>query len=233
MRINTVNKLYILIFVILATLAVIKTCRFKPWDRYFYFVSATSPASYPIHVRNLYMETDNPDDLIIINKENTEPYAANWGEEYYFIETNEKEQLPKQLIIQYLDFRSKLFYKDTLALPTDEIRKIFKDAAKKNDELDIYYRGGDAKGLTFLIGIANEGHIIVWLRTKTEDHIVLKTKLTPKQPNAEDLYYDGYKSFKDYYNDVFADISDSLKLKFDSGWDRNAKYIDSLQIPKP
>lgn len=232
MKINTVNKIYILLALLLACYAGYRTMVFKPWDRYYYFASAMLPASYPVHLRELHFDTENPDDFISINTENTDFYRAQWGEEYYFPETYSSELLPKRLVIQYLDYRSKNFYRDSIDLPTAEIRKYFKEAAKKGDMQKIYNYGVDAKGLTFLVGIANAGNIIVWLRTATKDHIISKTKLQPKDPRPEDLYFDGLKDFETYYKEVFRDMPDSLKMQIDAGWDQDAQYIDSLAIPK-
>lgn len=226
MRFNLINKLYLAITLILVGAIVFKIFSYKGWERYHYFSSVCAPESYPIAIHNAYFILADG-DLGYIKDEAVENYTSKWGEAYYFAESNRRERLPVKLVLQYVSWRDKKFYSDTLTLPEKEIKQIFKSAFLNKQTLKLYNPSGDVKGLTFLVGIANDGNVAVWLRGVFLEKIILKQKLTSKEPQGDETYYEKRLSKADYIKKRFEDLPDSVKLKLDSGWDITANYIDT------
>lgn len=227
MKLNIANKIYITIACILLIGIIYKTIHYKPWARYFYFASICAADNNPVYVRDAYFLTSNEGDLIGTNKEEVNRFYSKWGHEYYFPETYNSELLPEKLVLEYAEYKNKIFYKDTITLPKAEIEKYFKEALRNHKTTDIYKRGIDVQGLTFLVGIANDGNIALWLRGKGFEKTIMKKKLHPIEPNPKDLYYDGEHTKADYLKRVFSGLDDSLKVKIDEGWNAQANYIDS------
>lgn len=123
-----------------------------------------APANFPVYIRECYFITPDQDDMAWINKEDVNNFQSKWGNEYYFAESNNSNRLPQKLVIEYASYRNSKFYGDTLELPQQKIREIFKSAERNNKTEEIYSPGQNRKGLRFVIGIANDGNILVWIR---------------------------------------------------------------------
>ncbi|NQD70057.1 DUF2931 family protein [Sphingobacterium shayense] len=233
MNFNNVNKIYLVILIVLVVLVTLKTVRYKPWYRYFYSASCTAPQAFPVHIRESYFITENPAEKIYIDYEGVNSGNSVWGEDPYFHKSNKKLLVPKHLVVKYIDYHSKQFFRDTILLPVEQIKTNFKKAIQKNEGIDIYHFGENKKGMTFLVGFANDGYIIVWQRSKTEDNVILKTRLHPKQPERDDLTYSGETfTFQEYYDYAFNGIADSVPEESDNEPQPYARYADSLALPK-
>lgn len=114
-------------------------------------------------------------------------------------------------------------------MPQQLIEDTFKEAKEKNQLLVMSTNlgAGEKRGLHFVVGIANDGNLMVWLRGTYLEKLLLKTQLKAREPKAEDLYYAKPLSKQAYYNQMFRFIPDTLKNLINSGVDRNANYIDS------
>ncbi|MCH5597479.1 DUF2931 family protein [Niabella ginsengisoli] len=163
MKLNFINKLYIAMTSILVMAIGIKFFNYKSWEQYYYFSSVCAPESYPIAIHNSYFILADG-DLGHIKDEDVDNFTSKWGEEYYYTESSQRERLPVKLVLQYVSYRDKKFYSDTLNLPEKEIKQIFESALRNKQAKELHSYPTDVKGLTFLVGIANDGNVAVWLR---------------------------------------------------------------------
>ena len=207
--------------------SIYRTLEYKSWERYYYDATMTAPSTYPIHVRECTFLTGDDDDDAYVSHENVNNHISEWGDDGDFLELSDKMFLPKKLAISYYSYRGKDFYRDTIQLPTDKIKELFKQAIRNNSTEKYFSAYGNAKGLNFTVGIANDGQLLIWLRGINFEKLILKTKLKPTEPHADDLYHRELLSKEKYFEYAFEDISDSLKLKIDNGIDANANYADS------
>ena len=232
MKLNLVNKIYIGIAIILVLGIIWRVLRYKAWDRHYFFASVSAPYTYPIYIRDIYFIYPNEDEYgggFYNTTDEVNDFNSSWGSEYYSPRVNEPLLLPKQLALQYVSYRDKKFYKDTLDLPRQTIEHIFKQAKTDGQLLSISSNNtmDDKKGLRFVVGIANDGDLVVWLRGMFFEKVILKTKLKPKDLSPKDLYYAKEMNKQEYYNKVFEDMPDTLKQLIERGYDKGAKYIDS------
>lgn len=221
MKINFINKILILITIILPIAILCKIINYSSWDRYYYFSSACTPESSPIKLQDCYFITANEDEYGRINKEDIETNYSTWGKEYYTFNSTESLRLPKQLVLKYVTYRGYYYYHDTISLPLETIKNIFKEANENNQYDDLHNNyTKTVKGLRFLIGIDND-NIIIWMRGNYLEKIILKTRLKPKQLNING------RNKSSYLNKIFDDLSIDLKTKIDLGWKKKANYTDS------
>ena|SRR6218665_1207005 len=221
MKFNFINKALTAISFALLIAILYNVMSYKSWDRYYYFSSVCTPESYPVRLQDCYFITADKNELGTINKEDIFRNNSKWGEEYFFAEVQEPLRLPKQLVLEYVSYSDKKQYQDTIDLPQEKIKNIFIKADKKNQFEDIHNSSKEVKGLRFLVGIASNGNVIVWIRGKFLEEVLLKTKLNPKDEisNKENMSIEIEKIFKDLPNDI--------KIKVKSGWEKNANYLDS------
>ena len=229
-HLNTINKIYASILVLMAIATAIKLINYKGWDRYYYGSTFTSPRTYPVLVRNgQFILEDGDVDYISYNAVNDHGYKQ-WG---YgdFDDTNTKERLPVKMVLEYASYRDESFYKDTIDLPLDAIKKAFKTVDKTGISMSLY-QSPEVKRLDFVVGIANKGNIIVWLRGENFETTLLTHKITPHQPVGDDTYYDKKRwAKKQFFKEVF--YIDSAELAdFKNGVDLHANYIDTPSLFK-
>ncbi|MGV8993740.1 MAG: DUF2931 family protein [Flavobacterium sp.] len=227
MRINNLNKFYIVIALGVIVFSIYRILEYNSWERYYYDATMTAPATYPIHVRECALLTGDDDDNAYVRHENVNNHISEWGDEGDFLELSDKMFLPKKLAISYFSYCGKHFYKDTIQMPTDKIKELFKQAIRNNNTEKYYSAYGNAKGLNFTIGIANDGQLLIWLRGINLEKLILKTKLKPTVPNQDDLYHGEPLSREKYFEYAFEGISDSLKSKIDNSCNANTNYADS------
>ena len=211
---------------------VYKVFRYKAWDRHYFFASVSAPYTYPIYIRDIYFIYPNEDEFgdgFYNTRDEVNNFNSSWGTEYFSPRVSNPMQFPEKLTLQYVSYRDKKFYKDTLNLPRQAIEDIFKQAKANNQLLSLSSNNGmaDKKGLHFVVGIANDGDLIVWLRGMFFEKVLLKTKLKPKELAAKDLYFEKEMNKEAYYKKVFEYMPDTLKQLVARGYDHGAKYIDS------
>ena len=105
MKINILNKIYIVIGVCVICLAIYKTLLYKSWDRYYYDAKVTAPSSYPVHIRECYFLTADDDDYANVRTENVNNHTSKWGDDGDFLELFDKTRLPQKLVISYYSYR--------------------------------------------------------------------------------------------------------------------------------
>ena len=226
MKPNLLNKIYLAIAVLLTVGIVYKLIKYRSWSREYYAVSVCAPETFPVYVREMYFTTANDED-VHADTEDVNYFKSRWGAANGFADANEANLPPEKLVLKYASYREKTFYNDTILLPKEKVNAAFEEILKSNDGVDIYYRGMQKPGLLFLIGIANNGNIVVWARGNKLEKEILRTKLVAKEPGEDDTYY-GEQMTKDaYIKDRFALLQDSIKNLINSGFDSNANYIDS------
>lgn len=232
MKFNLVNKIYIGIASVLVLASIWKVWQFKPWDRHYFFASVSTPYTFPIYIRDIYFiypDDDTYGEGFSYTKDDINNFNSHWGAEYFSPGASEPLRFPKQLVLQYVSYRDKKFYRDTLDLPQQLIEETFEDAKQKNQLLTMStdLRGNEKQGLHFVVGIANDGHLVVWLRGMYLEKVLLKTQLKNREPNKSDLYYAKEMTKQEYYDKMFRFIPDTLKNLIRNGIDRDANYIDS------
>lgn len=226
MKWNFINKAYLVLAIAWLVASCAKVLGYKSWDRYYYFSSVSAPAHYPVAIRNCYFLLPNNEDAYF-NTQNVWQFNTVWGQDYFFAEVREPQRLPEKLVVQYVSYRDKKFYKDTLNLPTEKLKTYFKEAEKQNQLEEMYSPGVHKNGLKFHLGIANNGHIILWLRGKKMEKVILKAQLKPYEPSREDTYYEKPLPKADYFKQVFERLPDSMRRLFEQGIDAKANYIDT------
>jgi len=227
MKLNLINKIYIAITICLITAILVKFFSFKSWDRYYYVTSICAPITQPIAIRNAHFILANG-ETDFINHTDVDDFNTNWGQDDFISSDFEKKRLPVKLVLQYASYRDKKFYNDTINLNDNEIRNVFKSAIRNKQAIGFSEYGGvNGKGLSFLIGIANDGNVAVWLQGIYLDKFLVKRKLTAKQPQGDDTYYGTQLTKEAYIKQRFERLSDSLKNKLGKGFDARANYIDT------
>lgn len=227
MKLNFINKTYLVCVLGLLAATIYKACKYKASDRYYYFSSISAPQTFPVYVRDAYFITNDPDDDAWFNQTDVNGFNTGWGSEYFFPEVSRPMRLPLKLVLEYASYRDSKFYNDTLVLPQETIKSIFEAAAKNKNMDEMPGRNGDKQGLRFVLGIANEGNIILWLRGTGLEKIILKTKLRAKEPQGDATRYETRLTKEAYLERVFGALDDSLKRLLDKGLDAHASYIDS------
>ncbi len=228
MKLNLVNKIYIALVFLLLTGIVYKILRYKTWDRYAYFSSVSAPATYPVYVRQAYFLTGDGEDDAWFDTKNVNEFQTVWGDESFFSGLSRPMRLPQQLVLQYVSYRDKLFYSDTVELPEAEIRKIFKAALNNKNTDELYNPASYKEALRFVLGIANKGNIVLWIRGKGLEKVVFKTKLIAKEPVGDATRYNRRLPKEAYIEQVFGRLPDSFKMALDQGLEAQANYTDSV-----
>lgn len=205
---------------------VFRVLRHKPWDTYYYFSSVSVPETFPVAIREAYFLLPN-NDYAIISKEEAENFTSSWGDEYYSARVNDPQRIPEQLVLQYVSYRDQKFYSDTIKMPVKEVRQIFKTAAEQNKMEEISTSNGEKKGLRFVLGIANSGNIIIWLRGKHFEKAIVKTKIKSHVPQGDDTFYEKRLPVSEYLEHAFERLPDSTKNLLKNGFDSGANYIDT------
>jgi hypothetical protein len=227
MKLNFVNKAYLVCLFGLLAATIYKTCKYNASERYYYFSSISAPETFPVYVRDAYFITHDPDDDAWFNQTDVNGFNTGWGTEYFFPEIDRPMRLPTKLVLEYASYRDRKFYSDTLDLPQETIKSVFETADTNKSMDEIRGRDGDKQGLRFVLGIANAGNIILWLRGIGLEKVILKTKLTAKEPQGDATRYETVLTKEAYLERVFGALDDSLKRALDKGLDAHASYIDS------
>jgi hypothetical protein len=225
-KLNALNKIYLAVLALLIIATGLKFWNYGSWNRYHYTASLTAPAMHPIQV----MDAD-----FILSDKNTvslATYSVNerrqdwgWGD---INGRDEYERLPVKLFLSYASYRDQAFYRDTLDLPVALIDSIFKNSRKLENEESVDEQGENERTLDFVVGIANKGNVVVWLRGKKFEQVLLKHKIIAREPLASDLYYKKEKlNKKEYLENVFKYFGEDFLKKMADGVDKDANYIDS------
>lgn len=226
MKLNLINKIYIVTAILILLATVFRIIKHKGWERYNYSTVISAPESYPVYFRQAYFLL--PDgDYGNIGDEEVNRFTTSWASEYSSADHAQSKRLPAKLVLEFVSYRDKKFYKDTLSLPESEMKAIFASADKNRQFLKLSSYGGDKWGLSFAIGIANAGNVIVWLRGVNLEKVLLKVKLPAIAPQAADLYFARRLTRDEYFKKAFENLSDSVKTLLDGGFDAKANYIDT------
>lgn len=224
-KINALNWVYITTLTALVIATVIKIYSFHGSSRYYYQASVTAPFTYPVYVQDSYFILEDDQQGPIAN-EQVNGHAYNWGDADSQ-ESTTQERLPKALVLKYASYRENAFYNDTIPLPAKIIATVFETAGQNNSYKTLPGSGLDVRGLAFLIGIANNGQIVVWLQGKKFEQKLLTYKLKPKKPK-EELRYGNRFFLPDIYMKEFdRDLPDNYKKLVAKDSDKNANYADS------
>jgi len=226
-KLNILNKIYIVILVAIIIATVIKTHHYDAGDRYYYTASFTAPPTYRMYVQQSQFITEGDgQNHVFIKSDNVNSGSSTWGNGDSE-DTEEQERLPKALVLRYASYREKAFYADTIPLPTKVIDEIFAGGIEKNINVGIYTSGGpELSGLIFLIGIANNGNIVIWLQGRKYERKILTYHLKPIKPTQDQFYESQFYPVKTYF-DYFNIDTAGYKKMVKNGIDAHANYADS------
>lgn len=229
-KINLINRIYIAVALCLVATIVVKTFRYKSWDRFRYVADVCTPATYPVYIHHidfLLPDGEHHGGFYKSVSENVNNFSSRWAETYMTGDSYEPEFLPVSLVLNYTSYRNQKVYTDTLRLPQEKMREVFKSARKNKQMEKLYGSGEQILGLTFLVGIANDGNVVVWLRGIFLDKVIMKAKLMGTEPGLKEFKLGKVSSKAAYINSIFKDMPDSLRRELDRGLDAKASYIDS------
>ncbi|QNK64569.1 DUF2931 family protein [Pedobacter sp. PAMC26386] len=227
MKLNLFNLVNILIAAVLLFGIGYRLFEYKPWDRYDYEAVAFAPEDSPLYIKDSYFITiDGGREGISheeVNYRNT-----YWGKDLVVINHSTQIKLPAKLVLDYVSYRDQKFYADTLNLPAEKIKSIFKHAAQNDGFRTLGHSKEEAKGLLFSIGIARKGSVLVLLRGNGFEEVVLKGVLKSHEPVKKEFIHQEQQLSKDtYFREVFREITDSVKTILDTGFDPKANYLDT------
>ena len=228
MKLNLINKAYLGLAVILLVAIGTRIYRYKGWERYYYFSSISAPAAYPVYVRDAYFLTADPNDDSWLDYRDVNDFNTQWGDEYFFPEVRTAMRLPEKLVVKYVSYRESKFYRDTLDLPAEQIKEAFEHAVHNNTTRRLGSSDQDPRGLYFVLGIGNNGSIVLWLRGKGVEQTILKTVIKAREPLDDDTYFRKRLPKQEYIKEVFSNLPDSLRQEMDRGWEAGASYGDSV-----
>jgi hypothetical protein len=224
---NLLNKIYIVILVGMVIATGIKVHNYHAGDRYYYAASFTAPPTYPMYVQDCQFITEGDGyNQVYIKRDHVNGGSGKWGDSDSE-QTEEQERLPNALVLKYASYREKAFYFDTIPMPAKLINDIFESSLKKDLNVGLYSSGAkELPGLIFLIGIANNGNIVIWLQGKKYERKILTYHLKPIIPTG-DQFYNGAFYPPGKYFEQFNDPGQDYKKAVAQGIDAHAKYADS------
>ncbi|MFD2597655.1 DUF2931 family protein [Sphingobacterium corticis] len=186
---------------------------YKGWNRYYYITSVSNPKAFPINIQGIWFNLPNGELASACfhkSEEMVNGFYSDWGRGAYD-NAYSPEFLPQSLFVEYIDFRTKQYYADTIALPQENMLEIFKRAEKDND-LKNLSAWNPKMGLEFQVGIANGGNIVFWLMNDHWEKEFYRTQLQPKPfPTKMQSNQKPINSKEEFLSDIFAEIPDSVK----------------------
>ena len=123
-------------------------------EKFQWSATVSAPREYPIRVLSGFIMSDNYSqglDFGICN--------AGWGYANRKNAGSGKKELPDSLMVLWLSFAEKKFYRGEFELPREKIRHYMKEGFMSES------RDGPVKDTyeTFVVGLAPEGRVAVWL----------------------------------------------------------------------
>jgi hypothetical protein len=225
-RLNLLNKIYLFIFtgMIIASCVKAFVLHQHQIGRYYYSMTLTSPDTYPVYLQNAYVVCVNGEkNYISDNRVNNE--QKHWCQLTDF-EIQDIFPLPKAIVLSYASYRDKKYYNDSIPLPAGLIDSIFKTSQAKGIQKTVRSNSGDVNALVFLIGIANNGDIVVWLQGKNYERKLVSYHFTAQKPQGEmqdgDHFYSG-----EHFFEVFDLVNMRADIREATGKDSHANYADS------
>lgn len=226
LKLNTLNKLYLLILLGMIIATGLRIHRYHRSSRYYYATSFTAPMTYPVFVQQAYLILAGGMNVSISCQDVNDGYQMKWGETETNLSTNSLNRLPVALVIKYASYRDQTFYADSIPLPAVLIDSIFKTAEQKGITRKREAVGNDGTPpLSFLIGIANKGNMVVWLQGKKYERKLFTCQLKTIRPKEDQEYGDKHYPPATYF-DHFR-VSDEYKRAVSRGADNKANYADS------
>lgn len=224
-HLNKLNRVLFWVLCIVFLGTIVKFLIVEPYDRYNYYASAFTPREFPVKVYDItfkpYLETPS----FYESEEDINSLYSYWGKEQSSYGMKIQGMLPKTLLVEYIDFRTKKYYCEEIPLP----RKAIKEAIEKVNKNDKDRDRRDDDALQIKVGIANEGHIVLWMAGKSYQTKFFHTQIHPK-PLPNKLVCCDYfiKDKEDFIKNEFNHIPDSIQQKILSQKVEHIQYKDSI-----
>lgn len=209
-----------------------KVVNYKASKRFYYISSVSNPKEFPISILGIWFKLENGEFVsrsFYKDEEVINSFYSHWGKSEYY-ESLEPEFLPKSLFIEYVDFRTKNYYLDTIFLPKEKMIDVFKNA--KKNSLTKNLNSWKAKmGLEYHVGIANDGNIIFWLIGKNYESEFYRFKLCPKSfPHIIQATTQKVNDKNMFLKNLFEGMEDSIKSELLNKKNTSVHYKDSIPV---
>lgn len=225
-KLNLLNKIYLVILILVVIATAVRVWEYGFSSRYYYSASITAPRTFPVKVRDCYFILADG-EMGSIADSDVNDHRTQWGNGD-FEETHRKERLPVKLVLEYCSYRDQKFYRDTINLPAKMIDSIFNTGKDNRIFQSIYAPGANVLGLSFLIGIANEGNIVVWLHGASNyEKVLLKHRVIAREPVGDQLYYEKQLTKPEYLKKVFEYMDEETERQISAVAGKKENYIDS------
>ena len=157
-------------------------------------------------------------------------FFSDWGIGEYN-EAYKPEFLPQSLKVEYIDFRTKNYYNDTIVLPLDTMRAIFNEAKDRNHLENLSFTQ-QKMGLRYHVGIADNGHVYFWLIGHEYQRKFFDIQLKPTTLPVRFYLHDSnvVEINKEGRVNPFIDIADSTKQKLLEQDVKNLHYRGNTPI---
>lgn len=211
--------------VLLGLATLIRFLSYHSSPRYYYDASVSFPTDFPVRVWTAKLLLEGKEEKRIQTKSVSDEYGS-WG----FGDSpviDHKERLPIALVISYASFRDKAFYRDTIPLPLDTIRRIFETLETRGLKTSIYGMPQEVKRFDLVLGLANKGNVVVWVQGEQFEQVLLKHQIKAYIPSKKgDGFFPPAAASTGYFRTEFE--SDSLRIKESGGFrDQEVNYIDT------
>ncbi len=209
--------------ILLLGMLIVKTIWYKPWARYTYQTSVSTPQEFPIHLFGIWFSTkdNNYVGSFYQERELINSFSSDWGKSRLSY-NKRSEFLPETLFLEYVDFRTKNYYVDTIVLPKEKLKKSFQQINQ----------GKTRKGKKEIhVGIANDGNIVFWVVQHQKAIEFYSTTLQAK-PFPEKIHAYGkpkiIKDKEEYIRQQFENIPDRKKTEILNKDVSEAEFKDSI-----
>ncbi len=230
-QLNTLNKLYIGIAAALALLAVYRVWQYQEWSRVYYSTSVTAPFDCPVFIKELQWLDQDGEEIranLYSSREQVNNFNSSWGDAAYVYQLNHKLKLPQKLVLNYVSYRDSAYYQDTISLPKAQIAAVFAKLNTQKNLQPVTYMANytEVQGLSLVLGLANNGGLVLWLRGSNFEETLLKTQLRPSaRLNRTAGLVDGQKLAD--FREAFMYLPDTVKTLVAQGKNKAINYADS------
>lgn len=228
-QLNTFNKTGIVVNLVLIIWLIISTINYRTWERYTYSASVFTPKEFPIYLFGIWFYQSNGDLGEVHFDESQKAingFRSYWGD--YELGFPYKPELPpKSMFLEYVDFRTKNYYCDTILIPKENVLQIFRHALQTDIQRPPFYE----PKLQIRVGIANEGHIIFWGVGQNFEKEIYRTQIQHKPfPKALVSYAEPFPigDKEKFLQKLFDNIPDSTQQRILQQNVENVQYKDSI-----
>ena len=213
------NNFKWLILIVVITNAINISCQDKKMEKKFdWSATLSAPEEYPVQVyRGEIIADDYTQSLTGFG-----PVSFGWGNQAGIVIMGpDLKNIPDSLDIAWHSFVDQKNFEGKWALPKEELTKLFNEGfTDMSTNQKVTYD-------TFLVGLAPNGSVVVWLAGLGNQIEVAHFKATEAFVNIETLADDSKSIFSKEYNDV---VLEQLNEKFDTNERITSKTYPAITL---